>query len=190
MPGQWARNIISPYDLIEIDSDESWDRVLLTRFGQWITISFIDRKNFPIREIFLSRDKLFEVQSSRTVKRSQLEEAGFEKDWIFPVHKFLQVLQTLDPAAQEALFPDPQWFLGKSYHIKRVGMMENPPGYENPQPVLFGIEYKTEFFTETLLIPVPREIANNMLSLIERTGAQTPEFSVESPLDLPLREIF
>jgi len=189
-PGQWARNIISPYDLIEIDSDESWDRVLLTRFGQWITISFIDQKNFPIREIFLARSKLFQLESSRTIKRGHLEEAGFEKDWIFPVKDFLQVLQTLDPAAQEALFPDPQWFLGKSFHIQRVGLMEDPQGYANPQPVLFGIEYKTDFFTETLLIPVPREIANNMLSLIERTGAHTPEFSVESPLESPLGEIF
>ena len=68
--------------------------------------------------------------------------------------------------------------------------MENPPGYKDPQPVLFGVEYKTEFFTETLLIPVPREIANNMLSLIERTTAHTPEFSVESPLETPLGEIF
>ena len=55
--------------------------------------------------------------------------------------------------------------------------------------VLFGIEYKTDFFTETLLIPVPREIANNMLSLIERSGSQTPEFSIESPLESPLGEI-
>ena len=189
-PGQWAQTIISPYDLIEIDADESWDRVLLTRFGQWITVSFIDRKNFPIREIFLSRAKLFEVQSSRTVKRGHLEDAGFEKNWIFPVNEFLQILQTLDPAAQEALFPNPQWFLGKSYHIKRVGLMEDPPGFKDPQPVLFGIEYKTDFFTETLLIPVPREIADNMLSLIERSGAQTHEFSVESPLESPLGEIF
>jgi hypothetical protein len=189
-PGQWASKIISSYELIEIDSDESWDRVLLTRFGQWITISFIDGKNFPIREIFLSRSKLFEVQSSRTVKRGPLEESGFKEDWIFPIKEFLQILQTLDPAAQEALFPDPQWFLGKSYHIKRVGLIENPPGYEDPQPVLFGVEYKTEFFTETLLIPVPREIANNMLSLIERTTAHTPEFSIESPLETPLGEIF
>lgn len=189
-PGQWAQKIISPYDLIEIDADESWDRVLLTRFGQWITVSFIDRKNFPIREVFLSRTKLFEVQSRRTVKRGHLEEAGFGKNWIFPVKEFLQVLQTLDPAAQEALFPDPQWFLGKSYHIKRVGLMEDPPGFSGPQPVLLGIEYKTDFFTETLLIPVPREIANNMLSLIEMSGSQTPEFSVESPLDSPLGEIF
>ena len=189
-PGQWAQTIISPYDLIEIDADESWDRVLLTRFGQWITVSFIDRKNFPIREIFLSRAKLFEVQSSRTVKRGHLEDAGFEKNWIFPVNEFLQILQTLDPAAQEALFPNPQWFLGKSYHIKRVGLMEDPPGFKDPQPVLFGIEYNTDFFTETLLIPVPREIADNMLSLIERSGAQTREFSVESPLESPLGEIF
>ena len=189
-PGQWAQQIISPYDLLEIDSDENWDRVLLTRFGQWITISFIDQKNFPIRESFLSVDKLYEVQSSRKVRRGPLEESGFDKDWIFPIKDFLHVLQTLDTAAQEALFPDPQWFLGKNYHITRVGLIENPPGYLSPQPVLFGIEYRTDFFTEVLHIPVPREIANNILSMIERTSADTPEFPVGPLAAEPLGEIY
>lgn len=189
-PGQWSQRVISPYDLIEIDSDKSWDRVLLTRFGQWITISFIDSKNFPIRESFLSVDKLMEVQSSRTVKRGSLEDSGFEPGWIFPINDFLHVLKTLDPAAQEALFPNPQWFLGKDYHITRVGLNENPSGYMDPKPVLFGIEYRTDFFTEVLHIPVSREVANNMLSLIERTGADTPAFPVEPRMAEPLGEIY
>lgn len=189
-PGQWSQKVISPYDLIEIDSDKSWDRVLLTRFGQWITISFIDSKNFPIRESFLSVDKLMEVQASRTVKRGSLEDSGFEPGWIFPINDFLHVLKTLDPAAQEALFPNPQWFLGKDYHITRVGLNENPSGYMAPKPVLFGIEYRTDFFTEVLHIPVSREVANNMLSLIERTGADTPAFPVEPRMAEPLGEIY
>jgi hypothetical protein len=37
-PGQWSAQIISPFELISIDSKNNWTRVLLKRFGQWITI--------------------------------------------------------------------------------------------------------------------------------------------------------
>ena len=33
----------------------------------------------------------------------------------------------------------------------------------------FGIEYDTDYYTGVLLIPVSQEIANNLLSQIERT---------------------
>lgn len=170
-PGQWARTLVPAYDLIEIDANKNWQRVLLTQFGPWITVSFIDSQNFPIREIFLSADQLKEIQSTRTVQRGRLEELGFRVDTIYPLAEFLKIFKTLDPATQKALFPDPQWFLDRNYHITRVGILDRP--YESPDadPPLFGIEYETDFFTDVLLTPIPREVTNNLLSQFERPGA-------------------
>jgi hypothetical protein len=183
-PGQWSEQIISSYDLVELDSKKNWDRVFLKRFGPWITIQFIDRQNIPIHELFLSVDTLFEVQATRTVKRGTLEESQFTANRIFPISEFLPVLKSLDASTQKAVFPEPRWFLGKNYYVTRVGISDFPAG-ELAQHLLFGIEYDTDYYTGVLLIPVPMELANNMMSQIEKAdltdlGAKPPS-SGESP---------
>ncbi len=185
-PGQWSERIISSYDLVDLDSDKNWDRVFLKRFGPWITLQFIDRQNIPIHELFLSVDTLFEVQATRTVKRGTLEEANFTVNRIFPVSEFLPVLKSLDTTTQKAVFPEPRWFLGKNYHVTRIGISDSPAG-ELSQHLLFGVEYDTDYYTGVLLIPVAMELANNMMSQIEKADLPdlnsdgTPPSVGESP---------
>ena len=183
-PGQWSEQIISSYDLIDLDSKKIWDRVFLKRFGPWITIQFIDRQNIPIHELFLSVDTLFEVQATRTVKRGTLEDSRFTANRIFLISEFLPVLKSLDSITQKAVFPEPRWFLGKNYHVTRVGISDFSAG-ELAQHLLFGVEYDTEYYTGVLLIPVPIELADNMMSQIEKSDfsylVATPSFLGESP---------
>jgi hypothetical protein len=183
-PGQWSEQIISSYDLIDLDSKKIWDRVFLKRFGPWITIQFIDRQNIPIHELFLSVDTLFEVQATRTVKRGTLEDSRFTANRIFLISEFLPVLKSLDSITQKAVFPEPRWFLGKNYHVTRVGISDFSAG-ELAKHLLFGVEYDTEYYTGVLLIPVPIELADNMMSQIEKADLSdvvaTPPYIGESP---------
>jgi len=112
-PGPWSERIVSSYELLQIDAENNWERVFLKRFGPWITIGFLDLQGVPIREIFLSVDTLFEVQSTRTIKRGRLEEMGFPKERIFSRDQVVSIVETLDPATQKAVFPEPRWFLEK-----------------------------------------------------------------------------
>ena len=169
-PGQWSTQIISPFELISIDSQNNWTRVLLKRFGRWITIGFLDSQNIPVHEIFMATDALKEVQATRTVKQGRLEKVGFKKDRIYSAAVFLPLLQTLDPATQHAVFPDPRWFLAKDYSITRIGVRESDAKLGLTPSFEFGIEYDTDYYTGVLLIPVSQEIANNLLSQIERTS--------------------
>ena len=169
-PGQWSTRIISPFELISIDSKYNWTRVLLKRFGQWFTISFLDSHNIPVHEVFVSTDALKEVQSTRTVKQGSLEKVGFEKDRVYSAAVFLPLLSTLDPKTQHAVFPDPRWFLAKDYSITRIGVRELEFSKKLLSDFEFGIEYNTDYYTGVLLIPVSQGIANNLLSQIERTG--------------------
>ena len=167
-PGQWSAQIISPFELISIDSKNNWTRILLKRFGRWITIGFLDSQNIPVHEIFLSTDSLKELQATRTIKQGKLEEIGFEKDRVYSAAVFLPLLKTLDPKTQHAIFPDPRWFLAKNYSITRIGVRETEFNLGSNLSLEFGIEYDTDYYTEVLLIPVPQEIANNLLSQIEK----------------------
>jgi hypothetical protein len=166
-PGQWSEQIISSYDLVDLDSQKNWDRVFLKRFGPWITLQFIDRENVPLHELFLSVDTLLEVQTTRTVKRGTLEDVGIPSNRISQISDFLPVLKSLDATTQKAVFPEPRWFLGKNYHVTRVGISASPTG-ETDQHLLLGIEYETDYYTGTLLVPVAVELANNMMSQIEK----------------------
>ncbi|MDP6336845.1 MAG: hypothetical protein QGH98_11645, partial [Nitrospinaceae bacterium] len=60
------------------------------------------------------------------------------------------------------------------YSLTRVGVRESTSESDLPRHLVFGIEYDADYHTGVLLIPVPLEIANNMLSQIERTGSEPP----------------
>jgi hypothetical protein len=169
-PGQWNRKMVSPLDMIEIDSNNKWDRVLIARFGIWLTLSFIDKDNIPLKEFHVSMDTLNEIQSTRTIQKGKLEEAGFRTERIFDFLHFVGVLRTMDSTSQSALFPDPQWFLSRDYHVTRIGFADSNGIGNSEAPLIFGIEYDTGYYPNVLLIPVPLEVAHNLLSQIDPEG--------------------
>jgi len=175
-PEKLSHQIISPYELLEIDSGRDWQRVLLTQFGEWITISFINSQNFPIREVFLSSEGMGENPLSQDIFRGTLEEAGFSSTSILSFADFMRVMKTLDPDAQQKLFPNPQWFFSKNYHVSRVGVKEEADSEVYPAPVRLGVEYQSDFYTEVLMLPVPALISDNLLSQIE-----IPVYDDDSP---------
>ncbi|NIQ02896.1 MAG: hypothetical protein GWM98_23055 [Nitrospinaceae bacterium] len=166
-PEKLAKKIISPYELLEIDSNKGWQRVLLTQLGEWITLSFINNQNYPIREVFLSWEGMEGNSLNRDIFKGTLEEAGFGEGSIVSVDDFMRVLRTLDATAQQEIFPDPYWFFSKNYHVTRVGVLEDSASDLYPKPVRIGVEYQSDFYTEVLTLPVPGDISENLLSLIE-----------------------
>ena len=142
----------------------------MSRTDLSVSVGFVDQQNNPIREVVLSSDVLEEIRDSRTIRRGLLEDAGFKGDLLFPIREFLPLLQTLDLAAQRSLFPDPEWFLKKDYHVTRMGVLAEDT------VAMLGVEYKTDFYTEVLLIPLSPEVANNILSQIERS-----DFGISKP---------
>ena len=180
-PEQLSYKMVSPYELLEIDSNRDWQRVLLTQLGEWVTISFINNQNFPIREVFLSSEGMGENPLNRDIFKGTLDEAGFGQASILSIGDFMRVMKTLDPDAQAKLFPNPYWFFSKNYHVTRVGVKEVESSYEYPPPVRLGVEYQSEFYTEVLILPVPQDISDNLLSQIEIPVYDEPTESI-SPL--------
>ena len=166
-PEQLSYKMVSPYELLEIDSNRDWQRVLLTQLGEWVTISFINNQNFPIREVFLSAEGMGGNPLSRNIFKGTLEEAGFGQTSILSIADFMRVMKTLDPDAQADLFPNPYWFFSKNYHVIRVGVKEVENSDTYPLPVRMGVEYQSDFYTEVLILPVPIGIADNLLSQVE-----------------------
>lgn len=173
-PEQLSYKMVSPYELLEIDSNRDWQRVLLTQLGEWVTISFINNQNFPIREVFLSADGTGENPLNRDIFKGTLEEAGFRQTSILSIVDFMRVMKTLDPDAQANLFPNPYWFFSKNYHVTRVGVKEVGGSDTYPPPVRMGVEYQSDFYTEVLILPVPMDISENLLSQIEIPVYDTP----------------
>ena len=155
--------------MISLDSEKEWDRVFLKRFGPWVTLQFLDHKNIPVHEIFLSVDTILDVQATRSIKRGTLEDSNFKSNRIFNIGEVLPVLKSLDPVTQKAVFPEPRWFLEKNYFLTRIGVADDVTGNNPSKQLVFGIEYNTDYYTGVLLIPVALELANNIMSQIDKS---------------------
>ena len=184
-PGQWTDSLISPYDLLGIDAGMQWERVLIKRMGPWISLDLIDHDNIPLREVFLSLSQLETLEASRTQNRGRLEDAGFLPEQIIDHDEFLALLKNMDPEARSQISPPPRWFLEKQYQITRVGISEPDSNAAEEQPLKLGIEFKTDYFTEYLLITAPRETANNLLSQLEPAESSNEK---NLPLAFPERK--
>lgn len=169
-PGNWPENIISPYELLDIEARGNWERTILKRNGFWITISFIDGENIPVREIFISLDQLDLPLAARVQKRERLEEAGFKKERIFSNVDFIKLLKNMDPETRDQISPPSRWFFDNRYRVIRVGITDASPAKAVGASHLLGVEYASDYFIETLLIPVSLETANNLLSQFEPSG--------------------
>ena len=60
-------------------------------------------------------------------------------------------------------------FLKKNYFLTRIGVSDSVTGKEPSQQLVFGIEYDTDYYTGVLLIPVALELANNIMSQIDKS---------------------
>ena len=172
-PGEWSWRMVSPLDLIEIDSKKNWSRVVFNRMGAWVTIGFIDRENLPIREFHVSLTQLNEVQSNRLISRGTLEEMGFSEDRLFAFEKFVPILKSLDPDSRKSFFPDPQWFLERDFHVTRIGFSDSQLSEKGIPRMLVGLEYQTDFYPHVLQIKVPNETGLNILSQIEKGNLES-----------------
>ncbi|NIQ01156.1 MAG: hypothetical protein GWM98_12710, partial [Nitrospinaceae bacterium] len=70
-----------------------------------------------------------------------------------------------------------------------VGISEKLAEEASPQQMTFGIEYDTDYFTGVLLIPVPLDIAYNLLSQIERTENYSLNREFRSDLEKELHSL-
>ena len=138
-------------------------------WGAQHCLGFIDKKNIPIQEIFLSVDTIMDIRTTRSIKRGTLEDSNFKPNRIFNIHEVLPILKSLDPVTQKAVFPEPRWFLEKNYYLTRVGLAEVKGGDEESEDLIFGIEYDTDYYTGVLFIPIPVGLANNIMSQIDRS---------------------
>jgi len=117
---------------------------------------------------------------------STAELAPSQVDYVNAHAPSTQIGDASELKALKAVFPEPRWFLGKNYYVTRVGISDLPAG-EPVQHLLFGIEYDTDYYTGILLIPVAVELANNMMSQIEKADLSDsifkgiPPSSGESP---------
>ena len=147
-----------------------------------VHFQFLDQQNIPVHEIFLSVDTILDVQTTRTIKRGTLEDSKFKSNRIFNINEVLPVLKSLDPGTQRAVFPDPRWFLEKNYFLTRVGVSDTVTGEEPLQQLLFGIEYDTDYYTGVLFIPVALELANNIMSQVDKSDIFVDDEVESQPL--------
>ena len=66
--------------------------------------------------------------------------------------------------------------------MTRVGISDFPAG-ELVKHLFFGVEYDTDYYTGVLLVPVPTELANNIMSQIEK--ADLTELNSNEDLSSP-----
>ena len=119
-----AREILSPFELLELASDGRWHRTYFEKFGMGLTIYLLDDGNHVLRQLELDSALLSFLKRSETALAESLDQLPMFKNRIYPADRFFKALTDFPEDVRRSMLPHPETLLTESGRIVRVGISD------------------------------------------------------------------
>jgi hypothetical protein len=112
--------IISPSELLKLRGENQWERTIIRKFGNQLSIYLINQ-NRVLREIVVADSTLVQIQRRQVIIEGSLEEWGATPDRIYPADRFFSALSTLTEDMQSEILAQSEPILFANGRPVRVG---------------------------------------------------------------------
>ncbi len=127
LPSSLKIRLITPLELLQFRGENIWERTVIRRFGNQISIYLVNRDNRVLREIIVPDSLLVQIESSRAVFEGSLEEWGASPEQILPADRFFAALRTLPIDTQYEIIAQPEQIFSAGGKPTRVGFSPKLP---------------------------------------------------------------
>ncbi len=121
LPLSIASRIISSNELLQMLGEKEWERTYFRKFGNQLSIYFINRSNRVLREIVVEESTLVQIERRKIVFNGSLEEWGASPDRIYTTDRFFSALGSLPKDVQDEVLAQPEAILNADGRLVRVG---------------------------------------------------------------------
>lgn len=178
LPSSLSRRIISPLELLQIRGENSWERTVLRKFGNQLSIYLIDRDNRVLREMVVPDSILVQIERGQILFEGSLEEWGASPGTIVTAETFFSALRSLPVEAQNEILAQPERIFDAGGHPVRVGFAAQG----RAMWVDIGIEIADGSQHRVVVLPAPEWTLGRLRAILQSAPAG-------QDLSLPDREV-
>lgn len=124
LPVQIAREITSPFELLGLFSQDSWDRTYFETSAGELKIYLLDAENRVLKQMTITPNLLQYMDQSSTFSATALTTLPQFENRIYPADDFFSVLADLPEDVRKSVLPHPEKLLALPGQILRVGISD------------------------------------------------------------------
>jgi hypothetical protein len=119
-----AREIISPFELLDLISDGRWRRTYFEKADSGLMIYLLDAKNRVLRQLELGFTLLSQLKRGETALVESLDQMPVFENRIYSADRFFNSLETFPEEVRRNMVPQPETLLELAGQIVRVGISD------------------------------------------------------------------
>ena len=124
LPPDVARQIISPFELLQLSSQGHWRRTYIEKSGEGLIIYLLDGNNRVLRQLNIYARFLIHFERRETVQVESLDDLPSFENRIYPADRFFNALSAFPEEVRRSMLPNPEGLLEFPGQITRVGISD------------------------------------------------------------------
>jgi hypothetical protein len=148
LPPAVAQDIVSPFELLLLQSSGRWERAYFRKFGASMKVFLLDMESRVLRELDVPPELLSRVRQQDAFSTGVLEDYPSLRNRVYPARDFFEALADQPDEIQRSILPDPERLLAHSRRILRVGVSDEAIS----GLVDIGLEFESEGQTKVMVL--------------------------------------
>jgi len=124
LPPELAAELLSPYSLVRILSEDEWERTFFEPVAGVFNIYFLNQDNRVLQQISVSGDMLARIEHGETPKTDTLDNLPQFADRIYPAERFFRALEAVSEDVRRQGVPWPENLLKSGGRVTRVAISD------------------------------------------------------------------
>jgi hypothetical protein len=124
LPPAVAQDIVSPFELLLLQSTGRWERTYFRKFGNSLKVFLLDLESRVLRELDVPRELMARLRQQDGFSDGVLEDFPSLKNRIYPAQHFFEALAQQPEEIRRSILPAPERLLASSRRILRVGVSD------------------------------------------------------------------
>jgi len=124
LPPELAREIVPPFELLELVNNQDWDRTYFEKDGEALNVYLLNKDNRVLRKLHISADLLYLMAHSEIQVGRNLDDFSVFNGRTYDSEYFFKVLKTLSPEVRQGVIRRPEQILNIPGRIVRVGISD------------------------------------------------------------------
>ncbi len=124
LPGEIAREITSPFELLSLFSQETWNRTYFEKNAGELKIYLLDAENRVLEQMTITADLLLYMDRRTTAAAAALSDLPQFENRIYPAQHFFKTLANLPEEIRKGVLPHPERLLALPGQVLRVGISD------------------------------------------------------------------
>jgi hypothetical protein len=124
LPPELAAELLSPYDLVRIISEDEWDRAFFEPGASGFTIYFLNQDNRVLKQLTVPGDMMARIERGETPRTDTLDNLPQFENRIYPAERFFQALEAVSEDVRRQGVPWPENLLKSPGRVSRVAISD------------------------------------------------------------------